>query len=203
MHVPVFNKRVQDASGPVPLFAIESRMLKRYMRALAERERPEVLDLGPVSGNNISFFLGHNARLHLCDVFSRSAHRLARKSDADDLFSHVDITDGSLDGIHLWDMPDHIDNHSLSILVNKLHALLKPDGIMMMIASTVSVQQPFPLYFVIREDNAVVLDKMTTWRLPYFYRTNREIERCLKPFHQLNSFICTNGVREFLFKPQA
>jgi hypothetical protein len=201
MHVPVFKNRIPDAPHSVPLFAYESRMLKKYMQTLAECESPEVLDLGPVSGNNISFFLDHSARLHLCDVFSRSAHTLLRESDADDLFSQMDVKESSLDGIQLWDIPDHVDNRSLSILVNKLHSLLKPDGLMMVIATTVNVPQPYPLYFIIREDSAVVLDKMAARRLPYFYRTNRDIERCMKPFHQLNSFICTNGVREFLFKP--
>ncbi len=202
MHVPVYKNRIEDAPVSVPLFAYESRMLKKYMRMLAERERPEVLDLGPVCGSNISFFLDRAARLYLCDEFSRTAGELKQDSDIRGLFSHPEIRENSLDGVNLWDIPDHLDNRTLSLLVARLHALLKPDGLVMMIASTSSAAQPYPLYFVIRDDCAVVLERAIAGRLPYHYRPNRDIERNLSPFRLVNSFICTNGVREFLFKPK-
>jgi hypothetical protein len=202
MHIPVYKNRIEDAPVSVPLFAYESRMLKKYVRMLEKRQRPEVLDLGPVCGNNISFFLDRSSRLYQCDSFSRSVRELKRDSDADEIFSHLEIRENSLDGIHLWDVPDHIDNRTLSLLVNKLHSFLKPDGLLMMIASTSTAAQPSPLYFVIRDDCAVVLERSTSARLSYVYRPNRDIERNLIPFRQVNSFICTNGVREFLFKPK-
>jgi hypothetical protein len=206
MRAPVSESRIDltpDAAASYPLFVNESRMVKKYMRLLALREKPEILDVGPVSGNNISFFLSHVSKLHVCDAFSRFSHDIHQNPDTEEMLSFFDYKENSLDGIHVWDICDHLNSRMLSPLVRKLHSLLKPNGLMMLIASTTSGVQPYPLFFVIRDDCAVVLQKVTTRRFPYFYRTNRDIEGSMKPFQQLNSFICTNGVREFLFRNAA
>jgi hypothetical protein len=196
MHAP----RVQSAPDPGSFFASESRMLKKYLSVLARHERPEVLDLGPVCGSNVSFFLERCARLHVCDVFSRPTEQRQRECGAESALAYLDFKENSMAGIHVWDAPDHLDNRLLSLLVRKLHTLMKPDGLMMMIASTATAAQSSSHYLVIRDDGAGALEKLTARRLPYFYRTNRDIEQCMKPFKQVNSFLCSSGVREFLFK---
>jgi hypothetical protein len=69
-----------------------------------------------------------------------------------------------------------------------------------MIACNLSGHQSFSQYFKIGDKCTVSLQKAMARRLPYYYRTNRDIERAMKPFEQLSSYICTNGMREFLFR---
>jgi hypothetical protein len=199
MHVPAPKKLVNEAPPAYPLFVNESRMLKKYMYFLEQRDKPVILDIGPVSGSNISFFLNCASKLHVFDMLAETH----QAEDAEHFLSLFDYQEYSLDGIHLWDVPDHLNNRLLSLLVRKLHSLLKPDGLMTLIASTTSGVQPYPLFFAIRDDCTAFLQKTTTRRLSYFYRTNRDIERSMRPFKQFNSFICTNGIREFLFKSSA
>jgi hypothetical protein len=200
MYLPVVENQLKNESALYPLLAIESRMVKKYVKFLAERNNPEILDIGPVSGNNISFFLNRVSKVHVCDVFSLIAREPGSTASPEYILSFLDYKERSLDGIHMWDIPDHLDTLTLSLLMKKLHSFLKPNALLMLMASTTSGVQPHPLYFVIREDCSVMLEKVTTRQLSYFYRANREIERCLKPFQQLNSFISINGVREFLYR---
>ena len=200
MYYTVSENHTKIASPSYPLFAKESRMVKRYMKYLTQRDKPEILDIGPVSGSNISFFLGHVSKVHICDVLSLIAREPRPGADAERILSFFDFKEKSLDGIHLWDAPDHIDNRTLSLLVKKFHFLLKPNGLLIFIASTTTGIQPHPLFFIMRENYAVMLEKVTTRRLSYFYRSNRDLELCMKPFQQLSSFICTDGLREFLYR---
>jgi hypothetical protein len=201
MTAAVSGNRTQNTGASYLLFPHESRMLKKYVEYLARCEKPEVLDVGPVCGNNISFFLERVKRLHVCDLVSRLSPEKKHEPEAEGCLSLLDYREKSLDGIHLWDFPDHIGNRALSLFVRKLHGLLKPTGRLIMIASTASAVQPFPLFFVIRNDCAVVLENKPERRISYFYRSNRDIEQSMKPFRQAHSFICSSGVREFLFRP--
>jgi hypothetical protein len=186
------QRKIIEANG--------SRMLKQYVQFLNKCEKPEILDIGPASGNNISFFLGYAIKLHVCDVFSRFASKKKQCIDTEKVLSYLDYKENSLDGINLWDLPDHFGSGALSIIIQKLSLLLKQNGLLIMIASNTSHHQPYPLYFAIRDANTVILQNTTTCELPYFYRSNRDLERSMQPFRQANSFICTNGIREFLFK---
>jgi hypothetical protein len=201
MHLTASDYKIHDSGASSVLFSHESRMLKKYVDRLARCQKPEVLDLGPVCGNNISFFLNRIAKLHVCDVFSHLPQEKKNDPDAEKYVSLLDYKKHSFDGINLWDVPDHLGNRTLALLIPHLQSLLKPSGMLMMIASTTSEPQPYPLFFVIRNDCAVILQTKTEHRLSYYYRANRDIERSMKPFRQKHSFICTNGIREFLYKP--
>jgi hypothetical protein len=177
-----------------------SRMVKQYVDFLAKCHKPEILDVGPACGNNISFFLGYVAKLHVSDLLGRNAAEKKQDIDPEKALSYLAFKEKSLDGINIWDLPDHVGNRALSAIVRKLCCLLKPNGMLVMIASTTSKIQPYPLYFAIRDPNAVILQNVTTREMPYFYRSNRDMEKSMHPFRQANSFICTNGIREFLFR---
>jgi hypothetical protein len=200
MRFPVPGNNIHDAAASCDVFTNESRMLKRYLEHLALCDKPEVLDLGPACGNNISFFLPRVSRLHVCDAFFHLIMAIKQGSDAEKHIQLINYKESSFDGIHLWDLPDHLESKTLSLLVRRLHMLLKPKGMLTMIASNTSGTQPYPLYFVIRDDGAVRLQKTTSQRFSYFYRPNRDIEQIMKPFRQTSSFICTNGIREFIYK---
>jgi hypothetical protein len=200
MPLSVFENRVNRPCGPFEDAVFGSRMLKQYAGLLAKCGTTEILDLGPVCGSNIAFFLGHTAKLHVYDVLARFPSERLRQEPMEKILATFLYEKNSLDGIHIWDLPDHLDNKALSLMVQKLGSLLKPRGLLVMIACNLSGHQSFSQYFKIGDNCTVSLQKAMARRLPYFYRTNRDIERAMKPFEQLSSYICTNGMREFLFR---
>ena len=173
--------------------AYQSRMLQRYTAHIAKCRNPHILDIGPVSGNNISFFLSLGARLSVCDFMLR----LTRQAPPPAI---LDYRDRRFDGIHVWDIPDHLETGLLSDIVKKWFAMLKPGGMLMMLAGPSSVPQPFLHIETIVCDSMVGLEEVPALELPYFHRSNRDIKIVMRPLEQHSSFLCTNGEREFLFK---
>jgi hypothetical protein len=197
----IFEKRIDITCNPFEDAACSSRMLRHYVKLLSKRKKPEILDLGPVCGSNVSFFVNYSAKLHIHDLLlERPGVSYKSPCIMLPLIQALEFRRNSLDGIHIWDLHDHLDNKELSSVLFELSSLLKPEGLLVMISSNSSGQQPFPQYFRIKEDLTVTLQKTRSLRLPYHYRTNRDIEKAMRPFEQISSYICTNGVREFLFR---
>ncbi len=198
---PVYTRQADLSYAPPVVPSAGSRMMNRYFEFLAKYDRPEILDLGPVCGSNISFFLDRGSKLHVCDVFSPLARGEQQPAGpAERILSMLDYKESSLDGIHAWDLFDHLNDDLLSSVVPKLHALLKPHGLLIMLASNSSNPQPHPLFCLMNGSDGAVLHTATDYRLPFYHRSNRDIDRGMKPFRQANSFICTSGLREFMFK---
>jgi len=200
MQATIFENRVDKPAGPYELRSPGSRILKHYLRLLAKCTGPQLLDVGPVCGSNVTFFASHAGRLHVHDIITRTPPAVTASGLASHIIDSLAYEQNSFDGIHVWDLFDHIDSASLSAIVEKISVLLKPRGLLVMITSNTSGQQHFSQYFKVDEECCVTLQKSMTRRLPYYYRTNREIEKALKPLEQISSAICTNGVREFLFR---
>jgi hypothetical protein len=186
------SRTINDVNG--------SRMLRQYVDFLQKCRKPEILDLGPVCSNNISFFLEIVSKLHICDILPRLSLSGKKDFDAKCILSLLDYREKSLDGINIWDLPDHIGSRALPLIVQKLCSFLKPHGALVMIASNTSKLQPHPLYFAIRDPGAVILQYCASCKVSYVHRSNRDIEYCMAPLRQVNSFICSNGIREFFFK---
>ena len=47
-----------------------SSVLHLFIEALERRQKAQVLDLGPVCGENIDFFVRRVQRLYVCDMFT-------------------------------------------------------------------------------------------------------------------------------------
>jgi hypothetical protein len=179
--------------------AYQSRMLQRYMAHIAKCKHPEVLDIGPVSGNNVSFFLSLGARLSVCDFMLRLT-RQAPYHGSEKAREILDYRDRRFDAINVWDIPDHLETWLLSDIVKRWFAMLKPGGLVMMLAGPSSVPQPFMHIETIVCDTMVGLEEVPSLELPYFHRSNRDIEIVMRPLEQHSSYLCTNGEREFLFR---
>lgn len=178
----------------------QSRMVERYRSFLGKCDDPQILDIGPICGQNIEYLLNRYTRLHVCDLMQRLTPAPLQSIGPEALLPCFDYEKGSFDGIHLWDVPDHIDDHALKALVTICTALLKPNGLIMLLASTTGSQQLYQHYLMLGGELTVTLMRSTSFRLPYFHRSNRDIELAMKPLIQYCSFVCMNGIREFLFK---
>jgi hypothetical protein len=134
----------------------------------------QVLDVGPVCEENITFFAQRVKRFHVCDMFLRLNRNRREGLPSKKMWKHLDYAPHSFDGINLWDFIDHINDDEIGRLVNLCHTLLKPKG--MMIVTSFEEQ------------------------LPCYYRSNRALTNMLSEFASVKSFIYRNGVREFLCK---
>jgi hypothetical protein len=176
-----------------------SRMLQRYVEYIAKCGNPEILDIGPVLGNNVHFFLGLGAKLSLCD-FTMRLDRQTQGPELAKALAILDYGEQRFDGIHVWDIPDHIETWLLADLVKKWFSLLKPGGLLMMLAGPSSIPHLSLHIESIGSDGMVQLAEVGSRKLPYFHRSNRDIEITMRPLEQHSSFLCSNGERQFLFR---
>lgn len=160
----------------------------------------QILDLGPVCGDNINFFARHVRRLYLCDMF----FRLVRKGNSDEPFHRVwediDYPPESFDGVLVWDLLDRVDDLQVGKLVKRCQSIVKPGGTVMIFALGEHASSTVVNSFVIKEDFRLYLRPQHHLNLPLHVRRNREVLKMMSSFTLLKSFIYRNGTREFLFR---
>lgn len=200
MHQPVLEGRGRRPPDLPPVPAYSSRMLDRYLAFLQKSPKPAILDLGPTCGANISFFAERGGLLCVCDFMLRFAGDESKGHGPGTVGGILDYRPGSFDGIHLWDIPDHLDNRALLEIAQRCRTLLKKHGRVMALASASPDPEPFENYLVVNSNLSVTLRESQAHRYPYLYRSNRDIEAAMKPLEQCASFVCMNGWREFLFR---
>lgn len=177
-----------------------SMMLKMYCENLDQSSMAQVLDMGPVCEENITFFAQRVKRFHVCDMFLR-LNRIRRKDlPSKTMWKHLDYAPHRFEGINLWDFIDHINDDEIGKLVNFCHTLLKPKG-MMIVTSFEDQSAPSQINsFVMQNSYRLTFRPQNHLNLPYYYRSNRILTDMLSEFASLKSFIYRNGVREFLCK---
>ena len=178
-----------------------SMMLQMYfVEDLDQSSTAQVLDVGPVCEENITYFAQRVKRLHVCDMFLRLNRNRLKGLPTKKAWEHLDYAPHSFDGINLWDFIDHLKDDEIGRLITLCHTFLKPRG--MMIVTSFEVQSAASKInsFVIKDGYQVTFRLQDHLDLPWYYRSNRIITEILSEFRTVKSFLYRNGVREFLCK---
>ena len=177
-----------------------SMMLQMYVETLNKYSTAQVLDVGPVCEENITYFAQRVKRIYICDMFLRLSRNRYKGLPTEKVWEHLDYAPNSFDGINLWDFIDHLNDDDIGRLVNLCHTALEPGG-MMMVTSFEEQSAPSKIHsFVIKDSYRLNFRLQNHLDLPCYYRSNRIITDMLSEFQTVKSFIYRNGVREFLCK---
>jgi hypothetical protein len=175
-----------------------SMMLQMYFEGLNQLSMAQILDVGPICGENIMYFAQRVKRLHVCDMFLRLNHNRRKGLPTDKVWEHLDYAPHIFDGINLWDLIDHLNDDEVGKLVNLCDTFLKTKG-MMIVTSFEEPSAPSQIHsFVVKDDYRVTFRLQNHLDLPWYYRSNRIITEILSKIGTIKSFIYRNGVREFL-----
>ena len=90
-----------------------SMMLQMYFEALDQSSMAQVLDVGPVCEENITFFAQRVKRFHVCDMFLRLNRNRREGLPPKKVWKHLDYAPHRFDGINLWDFIDHINDDEI------------------------------------------------------------------------------------------
>jgi Methyltransferase domain len=109
-------------------------VLPRFLAALAPVASPVLLNLGPVIGQNISFFGDRlSCKIFVEDLFPDIEAR-ARPGARGPLIAAFDERlrhePGSIDGILCWEVFDFLDRPTGQALAARLVRMLKPGGVL-------------------------------------------------------------------------
>ena len=79
----------------------------------------QVLDLGPVCEENITYFARRVKRFHVCDMFLRLNRNKREGLPSKMVWKHLDYRPHSFDGINLWDFIDHLNDDEIAQLASR------------------------------------------------------------------------------------
>jgi hypothetical protein len=187
-----------------PERSLPTKVLPRFLAALAHRDAPALLDLGPVVGSNVTFFgerLG--CKLFVEDLFA-DLDLFAREGRLAALPGHfatrLSQEDASVDGILCWDLFDYLDKPSAQALGKQLARILKPGGALVGFFTTVSAADPAFTKFVITDDHTLVHRPYRAARAKGVVLVNRDIGLLFPGLRVAESFLLLTHTREILFR---
>lgn len=210
----LFNRRRKDESDATDVGADRSpvyptKALARFLATLGSREQPVLLDLGPVIGQNVTFFgeqLG--CKILVEDVYT-DVDRHVRNGKVAELPAFLESrftqADDSVDGILCWDVFDYLDRPSAHALAHQLTRILRPDGALLAFFATGETPQGPATY-----TKHVVVDHATLRHRPYPAARgkqrpllNRDIIRMFEPLRVSEQFLLKTNLREVLLRKPA
>jgi len=189
---------------------LPTKALGRFLTALASREAPVVLDLGPIVGPNVGF-LGERLGCKLIveniladvDRFVRDGRQPEFPAFLETRFTQEDA---SVDGVLCWDVIDFLDKKSAQALGRQLTRVLKPGGALLGFFASVVPAKPAPVHY----SKFLIVDDKTLERRVYPGAqpqqpalNSRDIGRLFEGLRVGESFLLLTKTREMLFRKPA
>ncbi len=189
--------------------------LNELMRDIARQEGLCILDLGPTSPTNIAHLtgLGHkvyNEDLLLASSDAAYALRTAEDKPAVDvapfLRDNLAHERERFDAVLCWDIADYLNESLVKAVIERLHFVTKPGGILLGFFHTRDAGPDAPYYrYHIAGNDTLSLQPVTARdnsRAPLFRLqrifNNRHIENLFHDFASLKFFLARDNVREVL-----
>ena len=197
--------RAAAAPGGDPVFS--TKALRKFISGLTRHDTPVLLDLGPVVGENVSFFgerLG--CKIFVEDIFADlDRHVRAGTLDAfpEYLAGRFTQTTSTVHGILCWDLIDHLDRSSAQALATALNRVLAADGTLLAFFSTAATRDARYTKFIIVDDLNMRHRAYPAARTRQANMPNRDILRLFPGLHVSDSFLLQNNQREILFRKPA
>ena len=188
-----------------PVFS--TKALKKFVSTLARREPPVLLDLGPVVGENVSFFgerLG--CKIFVEDIFTDlDRHIRAGNQTAFPEFLSGRLTQkpGTVHGVLCWDLIDHLDRPAAQVLATELTRVLGTEGALLAFFSTAPSRDARYTKYIIVDDTNLRHRSYPAPRTRQANMPNRDILRLFPGLHVSDSFLLQNNTREILFRKPA
>lgn len=199
--MPRYAEPLRGVFGPDPTeIAYTSRILPLFVQVLEDHPKGNLLDVGPVCGENIRFFASRVAKLYVCDLFQRLSQECRRGRSASHIWLDLNYPVGSFEAIQLWNLGDHLEDRDFNRLVELCILMLKPRGVLMLIAGDEKTGPAESNAFAIGEAFRLRVRAQPDLKLPVHHRHNRDLIAMMSPFKLAKSFIYRSGVREFLFE---
>jgi len=181
-----------------------SKTLARFLDLLFARPNAEVVDLGPVIGQNITF-LGERVgcKIHVEDVFS-DIDRHVQNDKLDQLPEFLggrfSLPASSIDAVLGWDVFDYLAPMAATALASELMRILRPGGVFLgFFGARASDNPQYTKYFI---------DDETHLRYRFYPSActrrwvlqNRDINIMFAGLEICETVLLKSGVREILFR---
>jgi hypothetical protein len=208
----LFSRRRKDEpdssdTGATKAPVQSTKVLAKFIAGLHGHSSPVLLDLGPVTGSNVTFFGEQLGCKIIVEDLSKDIDRAVKDKTLPELPAHFarrfTQEAGSVDGVLCWDLFDYLDKNSAAALAGQLVRLLRTDGVLLAFFNTHEPKEPVHAVYT----KHVVVDKMTLQCRPYPAARgkqrpfqNRDIQRMFEPLRVTEQFLLKSHMRELLLR---
>jgi len=183
---------------------LSTKAFGKFLSALAHREAPVLLDLGPVVGTNINFFGERLGCKFFVEDFYANVEKFAKENRTTELAGYLASRfpqkDASFDGILCWDIFDYLDKRSAPILAKEMTRLLKPGGALLAFFATVAIPESEYTRFLVVDDKTFKHRSYPAARGRQQVLVNRDITRMFEGLNVWESFLLMTKTREIVFR---
>ncbi|MFQ5816832.1 MAG: methyltransferase domain-containing protein [Terriglobia bacterium] len=205
----ILGQRLSARSSASPVSvappARASHALAQFFHSLADRTHPSVLDLGPVWHSTVQLLTEAGAKVYTEDPLEvlaaagQEAESPEAEASAAAQFLEANLRYGeeSLDGVLAWDLFEYLPEELLPPTSARLHALLKPGGLLLTVFRNQLQAARGNRYRLGTRESFVVLPTELGLR-PLRVLQNRAILDLFATFSSSRTFIRRDNLREVL-----
>jgi len=192
--------------------AYQTSILKDFIASVTRKQNPVVLDLGPVIGSNIEFFLNLGIKVYMEDflaAYSNPKYSLLVDDkmtlNEQQFFSeNFDYANDFFDGLICWDFLSYLEPKFARTFVERISAKMKPDSLVLGFFRTQKSVGPTTLhkYRVSSESFLEYIPLDRKMEIKKVYQT-RDVTQLFAEFHSQKFYLLKHQVLEVLLRKRS
>jgi hypothetical protein len=201
------RERTDENYSPGKTFSRRSTGFNEFIRSISLEEGLTVLDLGATSPANITFMTGLGHRFHQEDVL-RLAYDKSLLVSSGDAVATLDVDRYLRDNlcfgreefgaVMFWDLADFLPEELVKPLIERIHAAMKPGGILLAFFHTKDAGPDAPFYrYNIATRDTLELQQVRGFKLQRVFN-NRHVENLFHDYSSIKFFLGRDNIREVL-----
>mgnify|MGYP000116712367 CR=1 FL=1 len=191
-------------------YAMNSPLLFSLLDKFSENTYYEILDVNPANQFQLDYF----SRVH-CKLYLPGSGQQLLALSPDEYDTEMKINralvknlqlyknkKAHLNLIMLWDLPNYLDTHLLSALIQFLMPHAQNDVMLHIYIQTRETMPEQPGHYIFQGDNKIWVENNSTNMkpCPMFYK--EMLQKILTPFAVQKGVLLSNGLQEYLLKRQ-
>ena len=186
-----------------------TQVMKDFIKAVSGMPTPKILDIGPVVGSNLEFFLNHGIKVYMEDFvtaylnpkYSQLIDGKITLNEATFFEENFNYEVNSLDGLICWDYLCYIEPRFAGIIVGKISSMVKPGGWVMAFFHTHRIAGPGMIHKY-RIHNESSLEYIPTGLKSEFKKAFqiRDVSQLFTGFQSQRSYLLKHNVIEILLR---
>ncbi len=190
----------------------QTSILKDFIASVTRKENPVVLDLGPVIGSNIEFFLNLGIKVYMEDFlaaysnpkYSMLVDEKITLNEQQFFSENFDYADQFFDGLICWDFLSYLEPKFARTFVERISAKMKPDSFVLGFFRTQKSAGPTPLhkYRISSESFLEYIPLDRTMEIKKVYQT-RDVTQLFTEFNSQKFYLLKHQVLEVLLRKRS
>ena len=201
------SRQADDDVVPGQKVIRRSTAFNEFIRAISREQGLKVLDLGSTSAANITFMTGLGHGFHQGDVLRLANDKSLVIPNGDGgttvdverfLRENLDFAREDFDAVMFWDLADFLPECLVKPVIERIHFIMKPTGIMLAFFHTKDEgpQAPFYRYNIVAKDT-LEMQPVRGFRMQRVYQ-NRQVENLFRDYASIKFFLGRDNIREML-----